>query len=219
MEKHIVTTYDNDLESLKNNLLEMCVLVEKQLFMSVEILKISNEEKIKKILATENQVNKLELKIREMATNILSKRQPLADDLRQIIISIKISSIIERIGDHSANIAKRVSQADITPRDYTTDSIFRLGQSVRNIVSLAVNAYSSENEELASSIPVEDKQIDLLYETCFREHIVLMMESYKTIGYLTQMIFISKELERIGDLTKSISKEVLYSLKGKLMKY
>ncbi|MAI83465.1 MAG: phosphate transport system regulatory protein PhoU [Rickettsiales bacterium] len=219
MEKHIVTTYDNDLESLKNNLLEMCVLVEKQLFMSVEILKISNEEKIKKILATENQVNKLELKIREMATNTLSKRQPLADDLRQIIISIKISSIIERIGDHSANIAKRVSQADITPRDYTTDSIFRLGQSVRNIVSLAVNAYSSENEELASSIPVEDKQIDLLYETCFREHIVLMMESYKTIGYLTQMIFISKELERIGDLTKSISKEVLYSLKGKLMKY
>ena len=219
MEKHIVTTYDNDLESLKNNLLEMCVLVEKQLFMSVEILKISNEEKIKEILATENQVNKLELKIREMATNTLSKRQPLADDLRQIIISIKISSIIERIGDHSANIAKRVSQADITPRDYTTDSIFRLGQSVRNIVSLAVNAYSSGNEELASSIPVEDKQIDLLYETCFREHIVLMMESNKTIGYLTQMIFISKELERIGDLTKSISKEVLYSLKGKLMKY
>tara|TARA_A100001015_G_C14941860_1_gene692910 strand:- start:794 stop:1444 length:651 start_codon:yes stop_codon:yes gene_type:complete len=216
MDKHIVSNYDNDLELLKNMIIEMGVMLEKQLFLAVEIIKVSNDEISKSIIETEKKINLSEKKIREYATNTLSKRQPLADDLRKILVSIQLSGTLERIGDHAANISTRVSKAETVPSTYTTDSIYRLGQSVIKILSQALSSYDESSESLAKSIAVQDKEIDLLYETCFREHIILMMEQNNNIGYCVQMLFIAKELERIGDLSKNIGEEVLYSVRGKL---
>ena len=216
MDKHIVSNYDNDLDLLKNMIIEMGVMLEKQLFLAVEIIKVSNDEISKSIIETEKKINLSEKKIREYATNTLSKRQPLADDLRKILVSIQLSGTLERIGDHAANISTRVSKAETVPSTYTTDSIYRLGQSVIKILSQALSSYDESSESLAKSIAVQDKEIDLLYETCFREHIILMMEQNNNIGYCVQMLFIAKELERIGDLSKNIGEEVLYSVRGKL---
>ncbi len=216
MDKHIVSNYDNDLELLKNMIIEMGIMLEKQLFLAVEIIKVSNDEISKSIIETEKKINLSEKKIREYATNTLSKRQPLADDLRKILVSIQLSGTLERIGDHAANISTRVSKAETVPSTYTTDSIYRLGQSVIKILSQALSSYDESSESLAKSIAVQDKEIDLLYETCFREHIILMMEQNNNIGYCVQMLFIAKELERIGDLSKNIGEEVLYSVRGKL---
>lgn len=216
MDKHIVSNYDNDLELLKNMIIEMGVMLEKQVFLAVEIIKVSNDEISKSIIETEKKINLSEKKIREYATNTLSKRQPLADDLRKILVSIQLSGTLERIGDHAANISTRVSKAKTVPSTYTTDSIYRLGQSVIKILSQALSSYDESSESLAKSIAVQDKEIDLLYETCFREHIILMMEQNNNIGYCVQMLFIAKELERIGDLSKNIGEEVLYSVRGKL---
>ena len=216
MDKHIVSNYDNDLELLKNMIIEMGVMLEKQVFLAVEIIKVSNDEISKIIIETEKKINLSEKRIREYATNTLSKRQPLADDLRKILVSIQLSGTLERIGDHAANISTRVSKAETVPSTYTTDSIYRLGQSVIKILSQALSSYDESSESLAKSIAVQDKEIDLLYETCFREHIILMMEQNYNIGYCVQMLFIAKELERIGDLSKNIGEEVLYSVRGKL---
>ena len=216
MDKHIVSNYDNDLELLKNMIIEMGVMLEKQVFLAVEIIKVSNDEISKIIIETEKKINLSEKRIREYATNTLSKRQPLADDLRKILVSIQLSGTLERIGDHAANISTRVSKAETVPSTYTTDSIYRLGQSVIKILSQALSSYDESSESLAKSIAVQDKEIDLLYETCFREHIILMMEQNNNIGYCVQMLFIAKELERIGDLSKNIGEEVLYSVRGKL---
>ena len=216
MDRHIVSNYDNDLELLKNMIIEMGVMLEKQVFLAAEIIKVSNDEISKSIIETEKKINLSEKKIREYATNTLSKRQPLADDLRKILVSIQLSGTLERIGDHAANISTRVSKAETVPSTYTTDSIYRLGQSVIKILSQALSSYDESSESLAKSIAVQDKEIDLLYETCFREHIILMMEQNNNIGYCVQMLFIAKELERIGDLSKNIGEEVLYSVRGKL---
>jgi phosphate transport system protein len=216
MDKHIVSNYDNDLELLKNMIIEMGVMLEKQVFLAVEIIKVSNDEISKSIIETEKKINLSEKRIREYATNTLSKRQPLADDLRKILVSIQLSGTLERIGDHAANISTRVSKAKTVPSTYTTDSIYRLGQSVIKILSQALTSYDESSESLAKSIAVQDREIDLLYETCFREHLILMMEQNNNIGYCAQMLFIAKELERIGDLSKNIGEEVLYSVRGKL---
>ena len=216
MDKHIVSNYDNDLELLKNMIIEMGVMLEKQVFLAVEIIKVSNDEISKSIIETEKKINLSEKRIREYATNTLSKRQPLADDLRKILVSIQLSGTLERIGDHAANISTRVSKAKTVPSTYTTDSIYRLGQSVIKILSQALTSYDESSESLAKSIAVQDREIDLLYETCFREHLILMMEQNSNIGYCAQMLFIAKELERIGDLSKNIGEEVLYSVRGKL---
>ena len=216
MDKHIVSNYDNDLELLKNMIIEMGVMLEKQVFLAVEIIKVSNDEISKSIIETEKKINLSEKRIREYATNTLSKRQPLADDLRKILVSIQLSGTLERIGDHAANISTRVSKAKTVPSTYTTDSIYRLGQSVIKILSQALTSYDESSESLAKSIAVQDRETDLLYETCFREHLILMMEQNNNIGYCAQMLFIAKELERIGDLSKNIGEEVLYSVRGKL---
>lgn len=216
MDKHIVSNYDNDLELLKNMIIEMGVMLEKQVFLAVEIIKVSNDEISKSIIETEKKINLSEKRIREYATNTLSRRQPLADDLRKILVSIQLSGTLERIGDHAANISTRVSKAKTVPNTYTTDSIYRLGQSVIKILSQALTSYDESSESLAKSIAVQDREIDLLYETCFREHLILMMEQNNNIGYCAQMLFIAKELERIGDLSKNIGEEVLYNVRGKL---
>ena len=135
------------------------------------------------IKETEKKINSAEKKIREYSTNTLTKRQPLADDLRKIIVSIKIASTLERIGDHAENIANRIEQAKIVPTNYLTDSIYRLGQSVIKNLSQALTAYDQNSIKLSKNVSLEDKKIDLLYETCFREHLVLMMEDNKNISY------------------------------------
>ena len=108
MKEHIVTTYDEDLNSLRSNLTKMGLNVEKQIFEAVDLIKIINISKAKEIIRNDKDIDALEKKIRGFATITLSKRQPLADDLRQIIISLKISSILERIADHAANVAGRI---------------------------------------------------------------------------------------------------------------
>ena len=116
MKEHIVSTYDDDLNTLKTKLLEMGVLVERQIFQAIEITKIINLAKAKKIQKGDDAIDSLEVEIREFATKTLTKRQPLADDLRKIIISLKISSILERIGDHAANVAGRILQCEKSSR-------------------------------------------------------------------------------------------------------
>ena len=130
MKEHIVSTYDDDLNTLKTKLLEMGVLVERQIFQAIEITKIINLAKAKKIQKADDAIDSLEVEIREFATKTLTKRQPLADDLRKIIISLKISSILERIGDHASNVAGRILHVKKVPDNYVTESIYQLGQLV-----------------------------------------------------------------------------------------
>lgn len=216
MREHIVSTYDDDLNTLKAKLLEMGVLVERQIFQAIEVTKIINLAKAKEIQKSDDVIDSLEVEIREFATITLTKRQPLADDLRKIIISLKISSILERIGDHAANIAGRILHVKKVPENYLTDSIYQLGQLVVKNYSKALSSFDQDSHKIAEVVPTKDVTINSVYETCFREHLHLMMEDREIIGFSTQMLFIAKELERIGDLSKVISKEVIYNLKGKI---
>ena len=209
MREHIVSTYDDDLNTLKAKLLEMGVLVERQIFQAIEVTKIINLAKAKEIQKSDDIIDSLEVEIREFATITLT-------NLRKIIISLKISSILERIGDHAANIAGRILHVKKVPENYLTDSIYQLGQLVVKNYSKALSSFDQDSHKIAQVVPTEDVTINSVYETCFREHLHLMMEDREIIGFSTQMLFIAKELERIGDLSKVISKEVIYNLKGKI---
>ena len=144
MKEHIVSTYDDDLNTLKTKLLEMGVLVERQIFQAIEVTKIINLSKAKEIQKGDDAIDALEAEIREFATKTLTKRQPLADDLRKIIISLKISSILERIGDHAANVAGRILHVKKMPENYLTDSIYQLGQLVVKNYSKALSSFDQD---------------------------------------------------------------------------
>ena len=213
-EQHIVTTYDEDLDKLKSDLFEMALNVEKQIFDSVNLTQILDIKKANQIIKNDDKIDKKEKEIRQLATNTRTKRQPLADDLRKILIALKLSGTIERIADHAANIAGRMSFVKNIPESYSTDSIFQLGTMVLANYAKAISSYDKESPKIAKDVPDEDRAINSIYETCFREHLHIMMEDRDSIGFCTQMLFIAKELERIGDLSKVISKEVLYNVEG-----
>ena len=215
-EQHIVTTYDEDLDKIKSDLFKMALIVEKQIYDSVNLIKILDIKKAKEIIKNDDKIDKKEKEIRNLATNILTKRQPLADDLRKILIALKISGTIERVADHAANIAGRMSYVNNIPDSYLTDSIFHLGSLVLANYAKAISSYDKDSSKIAKVVPNLDREINSIYETCFREHLHIMMEDRETIGFCTQMLFIAKELERIGDLSKVISKEVLYNVEGVL---
>ena len=168
MKEHIVSTYDDDLNTLKTKLLEMGVLVERQIFQAIEVTKIINLAKAKEIQKSDDAIDTLEVEIREFATKTLTKRQPLADDLRKIIISLKISSILERIGDHAANVAGRILHVKKMPENYLTDSIYQLGQLVVKNYSKALSSFDQDSQKIAQVVPTEDVTINSIYETCFR---------------------------------------------------
>ena len=218
MKEHIVSNYDEDQNSLKSNLIEMGINCERQLFNAINLTKIINISKAKEIVKNDDEIDAQERRIRDFATITLSKRQPLADDLRKIIIALKISSILERIGDHASNVAGRILYVKKAPESYLTDSIYQLGQLVLKKEESNNETFTEKFIKIAKIVPAEDITINSVYETCFREHLHLMMEDPKILGFCTQMLFIAKELERIGDLSKVISKEVIYNLKGKLAK-
>ena len=155
MKEHIVTTYDEDLNSLKSNLTKMGLNVEKQIFQAVDLIKIINISKAKEVIENDKGIDALEKKIRGFATITLSKRQPLADDLRQIIISLKISSILERIGDHASNVAGRILSVKKAPETYRTDSIHQLGILVLKNFSTALSAFDQESKKLHNLFPLK----------------------------------------------------------------
>jgi phosphate transport system protein len=178
------------------------------------LTQILDIKKANQIIKNDDKIDKKEKEIRQLATNTLTKRQPLADDLRKILIALKLSGTIERIADHAANIAGRMSFVKNIPESYSTDSIFQLGTMVLANYAKAISSYDKESPKIAKDVPDEDRAINSIYETCFREHLHIMMEDRDSIGFCTQMLFIAKELERIGDLSKVISKEVLYNVEG-----
>ena len=109
-----------------------------------------------------------------------------------------------------------MSYVNNIPDSYLTDSIFHLGSLVLANYAKAISSYDKDSSKIAKVVPNLDREINSIYETCFREHLHIMMEDRETIGFCTQMLFIAKELERIGDLSKVISKEVLYNVEGVL---
>ena len=163
MKEHIVSTYDDDLNTLKTKLLEMGVLVERQIFQAIEITKIINLAKAKKIQKADDAIDSLEVEIREFATKTLTKRQPLADDLRKIIISLKISSILERIGDHASNVAGRILHVKKVPDNYVTESIYQLGQLVVKNYSKALSSFDQDSQKIAQIVPTEDVTLSLIH--------------------------------------------------------
>ena len=212
-EGHIVKSYDEEIRDIKNNIVDMGSLVENQLKDSLQCLKDKDTEFAEKIIENDNVIDKAYNTLDQSLVEILGKRQPMAADLRTIFSAIKINKDLERIGDHASNIAGRILHVKKAPENYLTDSIYQLGQLVLKNFSKALSSYDQQSQKIAQIVPAEDVTINSVYETCFREHLHLMMEEPKILGFCTQMLFIAKELERIGDLSKVISKEVAQKLK------
>ena len=211
---HIVTAFDDDLMALQAKISEMGGIAEENLANAMTALKDRNIDLARETIARDKRLDELEFEAEEMATTTIALRQPMAKDLRVILSAIKISATLERIGDLSKNIAKRaIYMAEHRPIKLSS-SIGRMGDQAQRQLTEVLNAYATRDTGRAVAIWNGDVELDDAYNAIFREVVTYMMEDSRTIGVCSQLLFVAKNLERIGDHTTHIAEKIHYIFEG-----
>ena len=212
---HIVKSFDQELSQIENMILEMGGMVEIQIGQAIAALYDRDTELAKKVRTDDRAVDRLEAKIDENTLQILTLRQPMADDLRNVICALKISSNLERIGDYAANIAKRTDVlSDVSKIGTAEKTIRRMGDMVQKMVADVLNAYIKKDLAMADELRLRDEEVDHMHNTLFRELLTYMMEDPRNITPCTHMLFVARNLERMGDHATTIAEQIHYVVTG-----
>ncbi|MSP51000.1 MAG: phosphate signaling complex protein PhoU [Alphaproteobacteria bacterium] len=211
---HTVRSYDDELNQLDNYISEMGGIAESQLAAALDALAKRNSELAALVIVQDEAIDKIEAKIGEAAVELIARRQPMANDLRQVLASLKIAQILERIGDYAANVAKRSTVLNQLPPVEPARSVPRMGRLVEQMIHEVLDAYSTRNAEAALSVWHRDEGIDGLYDSVFRELLTYMMEDPRNITACTHLLFIAKNIERIGDYTTNVAEIIYFLVKG-----
>ncbi len=215
MPDHIAKAYDNDISALKTQLAEMGGIAEEQLANAIQALARRDIALADQVISNDTKLDNLERSIEEKAILTIAKRQPMAQDLREIMVAIRVSSDIERIGDLAKNTAKRTHAiSEPLPRKLST-GLARMGQMAQAQLNQVLNAYAQRNDELGLAVWRSDEELDALYNSIFRELLTYMMEDPRNISLCTHLLFGAKNLERIGDHTTNIAENIHYLIHGK----
>lgn len=211
--------FDEELKDLKEKLLEMASRAEEQIGRAVRSLKDRQQALACEVLDKEEDINRLDIEIDEMAMRLLALRQPMAVDLRFITSAMKIGSDLERIGDLAVNIAERTLELLKFPQLKPLIDIPRMAELAQAMVRDALNAFIAGDAELARDVCQRDDQVDKLNGQIFRELLTYMMEDPETITRAVDLILVGRHLERIADHATNIGEDVIYMVKGKTIKH
>lgn len=213
---HISQQFNDELEHVKNHLLEMGGLVERQVGDAIKSIIDADSELAVTVRANDKRINQMEIDIDEECTRIIARRQPAASDLRLVIAASKAVADLERIGDESAKIARqamKLCEEGEAPRGYV--EIRHIGDRVRRMTQQALTAFARLDVDKALEVAQEDKDVDLEYESAMREMVTFMMEDPRSIKRVMNVIWSLRSLERIGDHARNIAESVIYLVKGK----
>jgi len=211
---HIVSAFDEDLTQIQAYISEMGGLAEEVLAGALRAVQTSDMELSRKVIERDRDIDAMERKIEEAVIRVIVLRQPVAVDLRVLIAAMKIAGTLERIGDLAKNIAKRgMPLANAQPIKLTS-SVVRMGREVLTQLSDVLNAHAARDVDLAVQIWNSDVEIDEMYNAIFREVVTYMVEDSRLIGQGAELLFIAKNLERIGDHATLISEMIYYIVKG-----
>jgi len=212
---HTLRRLDVNLSELSNELAQMGGLAEQQLANAIEAIERRDIELAQTTIGNDLQIDDLERQIESLAVRTLGLKQPSERDLRSVIAALKISTDLERIGDLSKNIAKRALVLCRKSPLPVTKSLTRMGRQSLVQVKEVLDAYSARDAQIALLVGKRDQELDELYNSLFRELLTYMMEDQRIIGLATHMLFVAKNLERIGDHATNIAEIVFYLVNGK----
>jgi phosphate transport system protein len=163
-------------------------------------------------------LDQMEIAIEEKAVLTIAKRQPMAKDLRNVMVAIRIASDIERIGDLAKNVAKRSHAIDSAIPRRLAAGLERMGQLAQTQLKLVLDAFAANDAERAMDVWRHDEDIDALYNSIFRELLTYMMEDPRMISACTHLLFATKNIERIGDHATNIAENIYYLVNGEMLK-
>ena len=214
--EHIYKQYDADLQSIRAKVLEMGTIVEEQLSEAVQSLVDADTKIAEKVIRRDEEVNDLEIDIDEDCSLLIGKRSPVAADLRNVLMMIKIIGDLERIGDESTKIANatiRIIENDIMSKPQFKN-INSMLSSVQLMLRQALNSFARLDTTETIEVLEKDKEVDEEYRSHMRQLLTYMLEDPRTISMSLELMFVTKSLERIGDHAKNITQSVIYTVKG-----
>jgi phosphate transport system protein len=219
MTTHTDRQYEEELSELRQRILEMGGLVEKQIANAVQALTTRDRALADETIRKDHAVNHLDVEIDELCIRILALRQPAARDLRFITTALKITTDLERIGDRAVSIGERaIELADEPPLKPYID-VPRMAEISSSMLRRSLDAFVREDTELALEVCRSDDEVDKLNEQIFRELLSFMIEDPKTITRAMRVLFVSKYLERIADHATNIGEMVIFMVKGKSIRH
>ena len=212
---HTVSAFDSDLGFLTESIAEMGGNAERMLERAVRALDTGDTDLATAVIGDDRILDDAEREIDEKAILIIARRQPMAQDLREIIGSIRIAADLERVGDLAKNIAKRVAavQEFAQPRQLM-HGIESLSMLARHQLNAVLDAYATRSASGLDAIRDRDEEIDAIHTSLFREMLTYMMEDPRTISSCTHLLFCAKNIERIGDHATNIAETLYYITTG-----
>ena len=215
MNPHIVKTYGEELDQLSAEVVLMGGLAEAQVADAVEAVARRDVALAQSVVQRDHRLDELEKDVEKKCIRLIALRQPMADDLRRTVAAMKISQSLERCGDLAKNIAKRaIVVTEAEPISPITRSIERMGKLVSSRLRDVLDAYKGGKIDLAQSVWASDTEVDEHYNALFRELLTYMMGDPRTISACTHLLFMAKNLERIGDHATNIAEHIHYELTG-----
>lgn len=215
--QHSVKSFDEQLHKLRDSLVRMGGMVESQIASAIQALMRRDPDLAIATVEGDARVDEMERMIDDLAVQMLALRQPVATDLRMIVSSIRMAADLERMADYAKNVAKRsIALAQMTPVQPAM-AIPRMGRIVQEMVKDVLDAFVHRNVEKAVAVWNRDEEIDAMHSSLFRELITYMMEDPRNITPSTHLLFIAKNLERIGDHATNIAEMIHYQVTGKTL--
>lgn len=215
---HIVRTFDEELKEIDRMIATMGGYCENILSQSLVALRKRDPELAEDVILLDEKINILEKQIEEQAMRMIALRQPMAQDLRQLIGAMRIATDLERIGDMGKNIARRaITIAEEKHPKPIKKYLKRMGKLVSTQLSDALDAYSQRDADKAIAVWSGDEDVDAMYTSIFRELLTYMMEDPRYISLCTHLLFGARNLERVGDHTTHIARNVHFLITGDVM--
>ncbi len=214
MSDHTVKAFDEDITRLRGLIAEMGGLSEVAIQGAMDALVKGDQELAQKVVDGDKKIDELETEVDKLAVRVIALRAPMADDLREVIAALKIAGVVERIGDYSKNIAKRVGQIDGRQHFEPLTLLPAMGELAGEMVHDVLTAYSARDPDLAREVIATDDKVDAFYNSIFRNLVSYMVENPATISSAAQLLFVARNLERIGDHATNVAEMVHYAATG-----
>ncbi len=211
---HIVKAFDDDIGELRALVSEMGGLAETAIGDAMHALIRHDLDTAHRVVEGDVKIDELESRIERQAVKLIALRAPMANDLREAVAAMKIASVVERIGDYAKNIAKRVPVFEGT-RDIEPLSILpAMANIVAEMIHDVLDAFAARDAEKAVAVIERDQAVDDFYNSLFRALLTFMMENSHNITQSTHLLFIAKNLERVGDHATNIAEMVYFAATG-----
>jgi phosphate transport system protein len=212
--QHVVKSYDEELHRLRNTITEMGGLAESQLATAIDAVVKRDSELAASVVEGDAKVDQLQRDSDNLAIRLLALRQPMARDLREILAALKIASDLERVADYAANVAKRAIALNQTPPVRPVYALPRMAQLAQLLIKDVIDAYVARDADMAYAVWTRDAELDEMYSSLFRELLTYMMEDPRNISACTHLLFMAKNIERIGDHATNIAEDLYYLVHG-----